>query len=188
MYPNNRNINPEDKKIEERVLLIRRVVKKTTGGNHVSFSALVVLGDGKGNVGVGLGKSAEVPSAIKKAISTAKRNMIVVPIYKSSIPHTILLKYKAARVLLKPAPLGTGLKVGSVARAILELAGVENASGKIIGSRNQIANTYAVMKALSLLKSRVSTEKQEKPAPVKPARPAMPAGRQAGGAKAKATK
>ncbi|NTU73335.1 30S ribosomal protein S5 [Candidatus Roizmanbacteria bacterium] len=141
-------------KLEERVVLIRRVSKKTTGGNYVSFSALVVVGDGKGKVGVGLGRGLEVPPAIQKAITSAKKHMITVPIHKNSLPHEVLLKYKSARVLLKPAPEGTGLKVGSVARVIFDLAGIYNASGKILGSRNQIINTYAVIKALQKLKQR----------------------------------
>ncbi len=143
-----------DKQIEEKVLLIRRVSKKTTGGNDVSFSALVVVGDRKGKVGVGLGRAHEVPPAIQKAIVHAKKNMITVPIFKTTIPHDILLKYKSAYILLKPAPEGTGLKVGSVARIILDLAGVSDASGKIIGSRNQIVNTYAMIEALKKLKKR----------------------------------
>lgn len=153
MVDNNSN-NPEERKIEERVLLIRRVSKKTTGGNHITFSALVVVGDGKGMVGIGLGRSQEVPPAIKKAISYARKHMITVPLYKSTLPHQILLKHKAALVLLKPAPEGTGLKVGSVARALLEVAGIKNASGKIIGSRNQIVNANAIFMALQKLKGR----------------------------------
>ncbi len=157
-----RNNRPEEpKEFEERVLLIRRVVKKTTGGNKVTFSALVVMGDRKGKVGIGLGNSAEVPAAIKKAMSTARKNMIVVPLFKSSIPHMVLIKYKASKILLKPAPLGTGLKIGSVARSILELVGVENASGKVLRSRNQIANTYAVIEALKKLKPRVTVADQK---------------------------
>lgn len=147
--------NPDDKKYEERVLLIRRVTKKTTGGNYVTFSALVVVGDGRGKVGIGLGRSLEVPPAIQKAISIAKRSMITVPIFKSTIPHEVELKYKASKILLMPAPEGTGLKVGSVARSILELAGVKNASAKIIRSRNQIVNSYAVIEALKKLKPRI---------------------------------
>jgi small subunit ribosomal protein S5 len=143
-----------DKQFEERVLLIRRVTKKTTGGNAVSFSALVVIGDKKGHVGVGLGNSKEVPSAIQKAITSANKNMITVPVVNTTLPHMIQVKFKAANVLLKPAPLGTGLKVGSVTRAILELSGIENASGKIIRSRNQIVNAYAIIKALKKLKKR----------------------------------
>ncbi len=138
----------EEKKFEEKVVLIKRVSKKTPGGNYINFSALVVVGDKKGQVGIGLGRALEVPPAIQKAINKAKKNLIKIPIKNKTIPHEVKLKYKAARVLLKPAPEGTGLKVGSVARIILDLAGVENASGKIIGSRNQIVNTYAIMKVL----------------------------------------
>lgn len=141
-----------EQKIEERVLLIRRVSKKIPGGNYVSFSALVVVGDKKGKVGIGLGRGLEVPPAIQKAIAYAKKHMISVPIRRNSITHQVLKKYKSALVLLKPAPEGTGLKVGSVARVILDLAGIYNASGKIIGSRNQVVNSYAVIKALQQLK------------------------------------
>lgn len=144
----------EDKQYQEKVVKIKRVSKKTTGGNYVTFSALVVVGDRKGKVGIGLGRSLEVPPAIQKAISYAKKHMINVPIKNKTIPHEVRVKFKAARILLKPAPEGTGLKVGSVTRVILDLAGVENASGKIIGSRNQIVNTYAIMKALSLLRTK----------------------------------
>lgn len=146
----------EDQKFEERVLLIKRVSKKIPGGNYVSFSALVVVGDKKGQVGIGLGRGLEVPPAIHKAITYAKKHLIKVPIYNNSIPHVIKLKYKSALILLKPAPPGTGLKVGSVTRVILDLAGIYNASGKIIGSRNQIVNTYAVIEALKKLKVRSS--------------------------------
>jgi small subunit ribosomal protein S5 len=146
----------EEKSIQEKILLIRRVTKKVPGGNYVTFSALVVVGDRKGKVGMGLGRGLEVPPAIQKAISYAKKHMITVPLYKTTIPHDIKVKFKAALVLLKPAPEGTGLKVGSVARVILDLAGVQNASGKIIGSRNQIVNTYAVMKTLQKLQPKKS--------------------------------
>ena len=141
-------------KLEERILSIKRVTKKTTGGNYVTFSALVVVGNGKGGVGIGLGRGLEVPQAIRKAVTQAKKRMIVVPLYKSTIPHEVTLKYKAGFAVLKPAPEGTGLKIGSVARVIFDLAGIHNASGKIIGSRNQTVNTYLVMEALKKLKHR----------------------------------
>lgn len=144
----------DEQKLEERILLIRRVTKKTTGGNYVTFSSLVVIGDGRGRVGIGLGRGLEVPQAIKKALNKAKKGLINVPLYKGTIPHMIKLKYKAGTILLKPAPEGTGLKIGSVARAIFDLAGIHNASGKIIGTRNQITNTYLVMRALKKLKKR----------------------------------
>lgn len=144
----------DEQGFEERVLLIRRVSKKTTGGNYITFSALVVVGNRKGTVGIGLGTATEVPPAIAKAFTYARKHLITVPLYRSTIPHLVKLKYKAAKILLKPAPEGTGLKVGSVARAILELLGVQDASGKILKSRNQIVNTYAVMRALKKLKKR----------------------------------
>ncbi len=147
-----RTTGATEEKLEERVLLIRRVSKKTTGGNYVTFSALVAVGNGRGRVGFGLGRALEVPPAIQKALTYAKKHMITVPIKHNSIPHEIKLKYKSARIYLKPAPEGTGLKIGSVTRAIFDLAGIYNASGKIIGSRNQVVNTYAVMKALGSLK------------------------------------
>ncbi len=141
-------------KLEEKVLLIRRVSKKTSGGNYVSFSALVCIGDKKGNVGVGLGRGLEVPDAIKKAVNYASKHLVLVPIHKSTLPHEVKIKYKSAKIILKPAPLGVGLKVGSVVRSILNLAGVSNASGKLLGTRNQITNAYATIMALRLLKGR----------------------------------
>ncbi len=146
----------EEKKLEERVMLIRRVTKKTTGGNYVTFSALVAVGDRNGSVGVGLGRSLEVPPAIKKAITAARKNMIHISVANRTLPHAIEIKYKASKIILKPAPAGTGLKVGSVARTVLELAGVHNATGKILRSRNQIVNTYAIIKALKSLKYKKS--------------------------------
>lgn len=144
----------EENKMDERVLLIRRVSKKTTGGNYVSFSALVVVGDGKGKVGIGVGRGLEVPPAIQKGIAQAKRHMVQIPIYNDTLPHELIMKYKSSKLLLKPAPAGTGLKVGGVVRAVLDVAGLNNASGKIIGTRNQITNAYAVIKALKMLKPR----------------------------------
>ena len=144
----------EEKKYNEKVLLIKRVSKKIPGGNYISFSALVAVGDRQGKVGIGIGRALEVPPAIEKAISRAKKNLLTVPLYKKTIPHEVKLKYKAAKILLKPAPEGTGIKAGSVVRSILELAGVENVSGKIFGSRNQIVNSYATIKALEKLKKR----------------------------------
>lgn len=159
-----KNRSNEDSKYEERILHLRRVSKKTSGGNYISFSALVAIGDNEGNVGVGIGRGLEVPPAIKKAITQAKKHMVHIPIYKDSLPHQVLLKYKASRILLKPAPAGTGLKVGGVVRVILDIAGVNNASGKIIGTRNQITNAYAVMEALKKLKPRIVVEKADKKA------------------------
>lgn len=157
---NNQGENKEEKKFDERILHLRRVSKKTTGGNYISFSALVAVGDGKGNVGVGLGRGLEVPPAIQKAIAQAKKNMVYVPIFNDTLPHQVQMKYKSSVLLLKPAPQGTGLKVGGVVRAILDIAGVNNASGKIIGTRNQITNAYAVVEAIKKMKGRIISEKR----------------------------
>lgn len=144
----------EEKKLEERILLIKRVTKKITGGSHITFVAVVAVGDRKGKVGIGMGKGREVPQAIRKAFTKAQKKMITIPVYRGTIPHEVFLKYKAGVVFLKPAPEGTGLKVGSVIRTIFDLAGVYNVSGKIIGSRNQIVNTHLIMKAIGMLRNR----------------------------------
>lgn len=143
-----------DNQYEEKVLLIKRVSKKTSGGNHISFTALVAVGDKKGKVGLALERGSEVPQAIRKAIRQAKKRLVTVPLHNSTLPHDVKVKYKGAYIILKPAPIGAGLKTGSVVRSILNLAGVSNASGKILKSRNQTANAYAVMKALQMLKKR----------------------------------
>lgn len=140
--------------IDEKTLLLRRVSKKTTGGNHATYSALVAVGDRKGRVGIGLGRGLEVPQALQKASTYARKHMITVPRHENTIPHQLMIDYKSAKILLKPAPEGTGLKIGGVARVLFDLAGIYNASGKLLGSRNQIVNTYAVMKGLASLKSR----------------------------------
>jgi len=141
-------------KLEERVIRIQRVSKKTSGGNYVTFSVLAAVGDKKGRIGVGLGRSTEVPQAIKKAVTQAKKKMFTVPFYKTTIPHELRFKYKAARIVLKPAPEGTGLKVGGVLRIILNLVGIQDASGKLLGSRNKTVNSYALIKALQSFKAR----------------------------------
>ncbi len=140
--------------IEEKTLLVKRVSKKTSGGNYATFATLVAVGDRKGKVGIGIGRGLEVPQSIKKAIHRARKNMMDVPRHGTTIPHEIMVEYKSSKILLKPAPEGTGLKIGGVARTLFDLAGIYNASGKVIGSRNQLSNAYAVMKAFKLLKPR----------------------------------
>ncbi|MCC7303840.1 30S ribosomal protein S5 [bacterium] len=148
-----RDMTPSDG-ISEEVLQIKRVSKKTTGGNYISFTALIAVGDREGRVGVALGKGLEVPQAIRKGIKYARKEMITVPVNEETLPHDINMKYKSARLILKPAPKGTGLKVGSVLRTILALGGIKNASGKILGSRNHLTNAYAAIKALESLTPR----------------------------------
>ncbi len=139
---------PEVKEFEETVVQINRVSKKTKGGNQMRFSALVVVGDRKGKVGVGLSKAGNVHGAIKKAISAAKRKMIQVPLRGTTILFSVREKFSAAKILLKPAPSGSGIIAGGPIRVVLEAAGVRDAVGKILGTKNKISNVYATMKAL----------------------------------------
>jgi small subunit ribosomal protein S5 len=144
---------PEEREFEEKVVQVNRVSKKTKGGNRISFSALTVVGDREGKVGVGLGKSQDVASAITKGMNYAKKHMITVPLRGTTIPHRVLVKFGAAQVLLKPAPPGSGLIAGGAVRAVVQAAGIKDLSSKILGTRNQASNVYATFKALKKLKS-----------------------------------
>ncbi len=156
MFNNNGNNNNSrqyyerpPKEFEETVVQIRRVSKKTKGGNQVRFSALVVIGDKKGKVGIGISKAADVRSAIAKAITYAKRRMLVVPLKAGrTVPYPVTEKFSAAKVLLKPAPAGTGIIAGGPMRVVLDAAGVRDAVGKILGTKNKISNVYATFEAL----------------------------------------
>ncbi len=132
----------------ETVIEVRRVSKKTKGGNKIRFSALVVVGDKKGRVGAGLAKALDVRSAVRKAVEQAKKKMIKVPLVGTTIPFSAVKKYSAARVMLKPAPSGSGIIAGGTIRVVLDAAGIKDAVGKILGSRNKIANVYATLSAL----------------------------------------
>jgi len=138
----------------EKVLEIRRVSRKTVGGNHATFSTLIAVGDGKGMVGLGMANAGEVPQAIAKAAKQARKHILRIKLEGTSIPYDILIKNNAAKILLKPAPKGTGLKVGGVIRPIMELVGVKDLSGKIYGSHNKINLAYAVYQALLQFKNR----------------------------------
>ncbi|OGD96060.1 30S ribosomal protein S5 [Candidatus Curtissbacteria bacterium RIFCSPHIGHO2_12_FULL_38_9b] len=136
---------------EERVIQVNRVSKKTKGGNRIGFSVIVVVGDKKGKVGVGPGKARDVASAIRKGINYAKKHLIEVPIYNGTIPHDILIKRGAAKVLLKPAPVGSGVIAGGAVRNVVEVAGIQNISSKVLGTKNQASNVYATLEALRRL-------------------------------------
>jgi len=137
---------------EEKIVQVNRVSKKTKGGNKIGFSVLSVVGDKKGRVGVGLGGAPDVSSAVKKAVSYAKRHMITVPMKGTTIPHEVRIKRGAARVMLKPAPPGTGVIAGGAIRAVVEAAGIRDIVSKILGSKNQASNVYATIEALKQLK------------------------------------
>jgi small subunit ribosomal protein S5 len=137
------------KEFSETVVEINRISKKTKGGNQIRFSALVVVGDKKGKVGVGLAKAPDVRSAIRKSIVAAQKRMIEVPLVGTTIPYSVNEKYSAAKVLLKPAPAGSGIIAGGPMRVVLEAAGIRDAVGKILGTKNKISNVYATLKALN---------------------------------------
>lgn len=138
--------------LEERVVHVRRIAKKTKGGNKISFSVLIVVGDKKGRVGVGLGKAPDVRSAIQKGINYAKKHLIEIPLKNGTIPHEVRIKYGAAEVLLKPAPERTGIIAGGSVRSVVEVAGVTSLVSKILGTRNKLTNVYATIKALRQLR------------------------------------
>ena len=146
---------------EENVVQINRVSKKTKGGNKVGFSALTVVGDKKGRVGVGLGKAPDVTSAIRKGILLAKKNLIEVPMTPGkTIPFRIDIKLGAAKIMLKPAPPGSGVIAGGAVRSVVSAAGIENISSKMLGTENKISNIYATLEALKRLSDLAKRKKE----------------------------
>lgn len=155
----------ERPEFEQSIIDLARVTRVTKGGKHLSFRACVVLGDRRGRVGFGLDKGKDVQLAVEKAVNQAKKHMIRVPIVHGTIPHRVEAKFKAGRVLLKPAPQGSGVIAGSAVRTVLELAGIQNISTKTLGkTKNRVVNVKTVFAALEMFKP--SSYAKAKAAPV----------------------
>jgi small subunit ribosomal protein S5 len=146
-------IDPNKLTLEERVVQINRVAKVVSGGRRFSFSAIVVVGDGQGHVGAGLGKAGEVPEAIRKGVEDAKKHLIRIPMVGTTIPHRVDTEFSSSKVMLKPASQGTGVIAGGSVRAVVEAAGIRDILAKIHGSTNPVNVTRATIEALRSLRS-----------------------------------
>ncbi|MCA9381233.1 30S ribosomal protein S5 [Candidatus Dojkabacteria bacterium] len=147
-----RKRNNEDDGFDTKIINIRRVTRMFKGGRRMRLSVFVVIGDREGKVGVGIGKGPDVRAAQSKAVSNAKKNLVQVPLKGNTIPHDVVLKHGAARIIIKPAAPGTGIVAGSSMRAVAEVAGIKDMLGKIMGTNNQITNAYATVEALGNLR------------------------------------
>jgi small subunit ribosomal protein S5 len=150
----NRDGERERSEFDQKVVEVKRVTRVTSGGKRMRFRALVVIGDHKGKVGMGLKKGADVSESVNKAVNAAKKNMITLPLVNETIPHVLNIKYKSSSLMLKPAKPGTGVIAGGAVRSVMELAGVKNVVSKMLGSNNKVNNVKAVFAAFSKMKSK----------------------------------
>lgn len=179
---NDRNADRESSEFEEKMLFVNRTSKTYQGGRRFRFAALVILGDRNGRVGMGIGKAKEVPVAIEKAKTIARKNMITVPVENGTIPHDIVGVNSTSQVLLKPAGPGTGVIAGTVPRSIAELAGITDLLSKELGSRNKVNVAYAVFDGLKNLRTAKQVRALRGTDVLRSGQPAQTAAADAGGA------
>ena len=151
--PNNRGERP-DREFDQKVVEVKRVTRVTGGGKRMRFRALIVIGDHKGRVGIGLRKGVDVAEAVNKAVNEAKKNMITLPLVNDTIPHEIKLKYKSSKIIMLPARPGTGVIAGGAVRSVLDMAGVKNVISKMLGSNNKVNNVRATFAAFKQMRSK----------------------------------
>jgi len=147
---------------DQKVVEVKRVTRVVAGGKRMRFRALIVIGDHKGKVGMGLKKGADVSESVNKAVNAAKKNMITLPLVNETIPHEMNMKYKSSSLLLKPAKPGTGVIAGGAVRQVFELAGVKNVVSKMLGSNNKVNNIKAVFEAFKKMKSKETLAQRRK--------------------------
>jgi len=151
---NNQEGGGDRNEFDQKVVEVSRVTRVTAGGKRMRFRALVVIGDHKGKVGMGLKKGADFSESVNKAVNAAKKNMITLPLVNETIPHGLNIKYKSSHLMLKPAKPGTGVIAGGAVRSVMELAGVKNVVSKMLGSNNKVNNVKAVFAAFARMKSK----------------------------------
>ena len=157
--------NREDgaqREFDQKVVEVTRVTRVVAGGKRMRFRALVVIGDHKGKVGMGLKKGLDVAESVNKAINQAKKNMIKLPLVNETIPHEVNIKYKASKIMMRPARTGTGVIAGGAIRSVMDLAGVKNVVSKMMGSSNKVNNIKAVFKAFESMKSKEQMQNARK--------------------------
>ncbi len=152
----------ERSEFDQKVVEVKRVTRVVAGGKRMRFRALVVIGDHKGKVGMGLRKGADVAESVNKAVNAAKKNMVVLPLVNETIPHEVVMKYKSSSLMMKPAKPGTGVIAGGAVRSVMDLAGVKNVVSKMLGSNNKVNNVKAVFAAFRSMKSKADLAKMRK--------------------------
>lgn len=144
----------EKREFDQKVVEVKRVTRVVAGGKRMRFRALVVIGDHKGKVGMGLRKGSDVAESVNKAVNQAKKNLVILPLVNETIPHELKVKYKSSKLILRPAKPGTGVIAGGAVRSVMDLAGVKNVMSKMIGSSNKVNNVKAVFSAFKSMKSK----------------------------------